>query len=174
MKRLTAAEVIDLAQTDKEAVQFSSRFKVFMTDKSTREIHQENRTLRLWFHNFVQDQCLFDAQAMMRALFKSDEFPRDYFSFIKRLMEFLRMFNRIRKIELEIQTLEGNELDIDHPSRYLEERRRELRLAHCYISVQHFFDVRVSRNEVSVVTNLDVITVSVGSSVNSPSIPDDL
>lgn len=171
MKRLTDAEVIDLAQTDKEAVQFSSRFKVFMTDKSTREIHQENRTLRLWFHNFVQDQCLFDAQAMMRALFKSDEFPRDYFSFIKRLMEFLRMFNRIRKIELEIQTLEGNEMDTDHPSRYLWERWRELRLAHCYISV---FDVRVSRNEVSVVTNLDVITVPVGSWLNSHSIPDDL
>ena len=107
------------AQADKEPVQFSSRFKVFMTDKSTPEIHQENRTLNLWFHNFVQEQCLFDAQAMMRALFKSDEFPRDYFSFIKRLMEFLRMFTRIRKIELEIQSLLGNEVDSDHPSRSL-------------------------------------------------------
>ena len=41
--------------------------------------------------------------------------PEDYFSFIKRLMEFLRIFDRIRKIELEIQTLKGQQLDTDHP-----------------------------------------------------------
>ena len=31
-------------------------------------------------------------------------------------MELLRMFTRIRKIELEIQTINENNLDIDHPS----------------------------------------------------------
>jgi hypothetical protein len=43
----------------------------------------------------------------------------DYFSFIKRLMELLRMYARIRKIELEIQTINDSKLDIDHPSRFL-------------------------------------------------------
>ena len=43
----------------------------------------------------------------------------DYFSFIKRLMELLRMFTRIRKIELEIQTINQSTLDADHPSRFL-------------------------------------------------------
>jgi hypothetical protein len=32
-------------------------------------------------------------------------------------MELLRMFTRIRKIELEIQTINESTLDIDHPSR---------------------------------------------------------
>jgi hypothetical protein len=40
----------------------------------------------------------------------------DYFSFIKRLMELLRMSTRIRKIELEIETLNDNTLNNDHPS----------------------------------------------------------
>jgi hypothetical protein len=43
----------------------------------------------------------------------------DYFSFIKRLMELLRMYNRIRKIELEIQTIDESKIDVDHPSRSL-------------------------------------------------------
>ncbi|CAF2675522.1 unnamed protein product [Rotaria sp. Silwood2] len=103
------------ARSDNEPVQFSSQFKVFMTDKKTQELHQENRTLRLWFYSLTQNQCLYDANELIRSLFKSDEFPRDYFSFIKRLMELLRMFTRIRKIELEIQTLNENNLDVDHP-----------------------------------------------------------
>ncbi len=47
-----------------------------MTDKKTQELHQENRTLRLWFYNFTQTQCLYDAHELIRSLFKSDEFPR--------------------------------------------------------------------------------------------------
>ncbi len=31
-------------------------------------------------------------------------------------MELLRIFTRIRKIELEIQTINENTLDVDHPS----------------------------------------------------------
>jgi hypothetical protein len=65
-----------LAKTDNEPVQFSSQFKVFMTDKKTQELHQENRSLRLWFFNFTENQCLYDAHQLIRSLFKSDEFPR--------------------------------------------------------------------------------------------------
>ena len=64
------------AQSDSEPVQFSSRFKVFMTDKKTGEVHQENRILRLWFHDFAENQSLYEAQELMRMLLKSDEFPR--------------------------------------------------------------------------------------------------
>ena len=42
-------------------------------------------------------------------------FYLDYFSFIKRLMELLRMFSKIRKIELEIHTLNTNE----YPSMFI-------------------------------------------------------
>lgn len=64
------------ALLDREQSQFSSQFKVFMTDKKTQELHQENRLLRLWFNNLTQNQCLHDAQELMRLLLKSDEFPR--------------------------------------------------------------------------------------------------
>lgn len=64
------------AERDNEPVQFSSQFKVFMTDKQTQELHQENRTLRLWFYNLTQKQCLTDSHELIRSLFKSDEFPR--------------------------------------------------------------------------------------------------
>jgi len=74
-----------LAERDNEPVQFSSQFKVFMTDKQTQELHQENRTLRLWFYNLTQKQCLTDSHELIRSLFKSDEFPRGKrkFSFFK-------------------------------------------------------------------------------------------
>ena len=47
-----------------------------MTDKKTGEVHQENRILRLWFHDFAENQSLYEAQELMRMLLKSDEFPR--------------------------------------------------------------------------------------------------
>jgi hypothetical protein len=47
-----------------------------VTDKKTRELNQENRTLRLWFYNLTQNECLHDAHELIRSLFKSDEFPR--------------------------------------------------------------------------------------------------
>lgn len=33
-------------------------------------------------------------------------------------MELLRMFSRIRKIELEIQTLNNDSIDVDNPSMF--------------------------------------------------------
>lgn len=45
-------------------------------------------------------------------------FLQDYFSFIKRLMEALRMFTRIRKIQLEIQTIENKKVETDNPSKF--------------------------------------------------------
>jgi hypothetical protein len=50
--------------------------KIFMKDKKTQELHQENRILRLWFYNLTQNQCLYDAHELIRSLFNSDEFPR--------------------------------------------------------------------------------------------------
>lgn len=99
------------AVRENESSQFQSEFKVFVTDRQTNEIQQENRRLKFWFHQFVRN----DTEELIRLLFKSDEFPRDYFSFIKRLMEFLLMFKRIRRIELTIETLKDQRLDIDHP-----------------------------------------------------------
>ncbi|CAF4084971.1 unnamed protein product, partial [Rotaria sordida] len=94
---------------DNESHQFSTQFKVFMIDKQTKKLHQENRTLYFWFNNhFKQNQYVNDTNEFLRTLFKSNEFPRDYFSFIKRLMELLRLFSNIRKLELEIQTLIDN------------------------------------------------------------------
>ncbi|CAF3028040.1 unnamed protein product [Rotaria sp. Silwood2] len=101
-----------LIQDDNESNQFSTQFKVFMIDKQTKKLHQENRTINFWFNNhFGQNQYADDTNEFLRILFKSDEFPRDYFSFIKRLMELLRLFSSIRKLELQIQTL----IDNNHP-----------------------------------------------------------
>lgn len=47
-----------------------------MTDKKTKELHQENRILRLWFFNLTANQSLYDAHELIRLLLKSDEFPR--------------------------------------------------------------------------------------------------
>ncbi|CAF0984238.1 unnamed protein product [Adineta steineri] len=102
-------------QEENEPVEFSSRFKVFMIDKQTKKIHQENRILHFWFYDLQTDECVNETNEFMRVLLKSNEFPRDYFSFIKRLMELLRTFSIIRKIQLEIQTLTDNNLDNDHP-----------------------------------------------------------
>ena len=44
-------------------------------------------------------------------------FP-DYFSFIKRLMELVRTFPSIRRIELEIQTLTDNDQQSPSPNTF--------------------------------------------------------
>jgi hypothetical protein len=84
-----------LAQTDNEPVQFSSQFKVFMTDKKTQELNQENRIFRLWFYNFTENQCLYDAHAMLRSLFKSDEFPRGKRKFELLYFNVFKFFSRL-------------------------------------------------------------------------------
>ena len=47
-----------------------------MADRQTEELHQENRTLRLWFYEQTENECLSDAHKFIRSVFKSDEFPR--------------------------------------------------------------------------------------------------
>ena len=63
----------------------------------------------------------------------------DYFSFIKRLMELLRMFTRIRKIELEIQTINQSTLDADHPSRFFSPIFRRPRQRYISVFIQPSF-----------------------------------
>jgi hypothetical protein len=57
-------------------VEFSSQFKVFLTDKKTNKFHQENRILNFWFYNLKQTQYVNDTNEFMREIFKSDQFPR--------------------------------------------------------------------------------------------------
>ncbi|CAF3180281.1 unnamed protein product [Rotaria socialis] len=100
-----------LMQQDNELAPCSSEFKVFMIDKQTEKLHQENRILHFWFYNLTKQQSIDHTNEFLSRLFKADEFPRDYFSFIKRLMELLRLFSSIRKLQLEIQTQTNN----NHP-----------------------------------------------------------
>jgi hypothetical protein len=67
---------LSLAQEDNKPVEFSTQFKVFMTDKKTEKVHQENRILHFWFYDLEQNQYVDDTNEFMRSLFKSDEFPR--------------------------------------------------------------------------------------------------
>ncbi len=69
-------ELIWLVQEDNKPVEFSTQFKVFMTDKKTEKVHQENRILHFWFYDLEQNQYVDDTNEFMRSLFKSDEFPR--------------------------------------------------------------------------------------------------
>jgi len=68
--------ICKLAQEDNEPVDFSSQFKVFMTDKKTKALHQENRTIHFWFYNLEQNGHVDETNEFMRELFKSKEFPR--------------------------------------------------------------------------------------------------
>jgi len=65
-----------LAQEENEAVEFSTQFKVSMTDKQTKKVHQENRILNFWFYDLQQNQYVDDTNEFIQTLFKSDEFPR--------------------------------------------------------------------------------------------------
>jgi hypothetical protein len=47
-----------------------------MTDKKTKALHQENRTLDFWFYNLEQNGHVDETNEFMRELFKSKEFPR--------------------------------------------------------------------------------------------------
>jgi hypothetical protein len=68
--------ICQIAQEDNETVGFSTQFKVFMTDKQTNKVQQENRVLHFWFYDPKQSEYSDDTNEFMRVLFKPDEFPR--------------------------------------------------------------------------------------------------
>lgn len=57
-------------------MEFTSQFKVFMTDKKTKTLHQENRTLHFWFYDLKQNEYNDEINEFMRELLKSNEFPK--------------------------------------------------------------------------------------------------
>ena len=65
-----------IGEENNEPVEFSTEFKVFMTDKQTKQTHQENRVLHFWFYNLQRNEYINDTNEFMRTLFKSDQFPR--------------------------------------------------------------------------------------------------
>lgn len=80
LKKKSLNKIFLQAEFDNEPAQFTSQFKVFIIDKKTQELNQENRILRFWFYNQTQNQSLNDAHELIRTLFKSDEFPRGKFN----------------------------------------------------------------------------------------------
>lgn len=65
-----------LGQNENEAVDFSTQFRVSLTDKQTKKTHQENRVLYFWFTNAKSNQLVEDTNKFMRLLLQSDRFPR--------------------------------------------------------------------------------------------------
>ncbi len=61
---------------ENEPVDFSTEFKVFMTDKQTRKNNQENRVLHFWFHDLQRHEYMNDTNEFMKLLLKSNQFPR--------------------------------------------------------------------------------------------------
>lgn len=68
--------MINIAQENDEPVEYSTKFQVFMNDKQTKKVHQENRILHFWFYNLQEHQYVNEINEFMKLLFRTDQFPR--------------------------------------------------------------------------------------------------
>lgn len=84
----------------------SFKLKILMKHLTLAEEQQEQRVLKFWFINNDKKEHLTCSNMFFRNLFKND-FPRDYFSFLLRIMQMIKALKSIVRVKVEIEKI-GN------------------------------------------------------------------
>lgn len=82
----------------------SFKLKILMKHQSLDQEQQEQRVLKIWFINNDKKEHLNCSNMFFRNLFKQD-FPRDYFSFLLRIMQLIKVFKYITRVKVEIEKI---------------------------------------------------------------------
>ncbi|RMZ95820.1 hypothetical protein BpHYR1_017278 [Brachionus plicatilis] len=82
----------------------SFKLKVLMKHLTLAQEQQEQRVLTFWFINADKKEHLNCSNMFFRNLFKQD-FPRDYFSFLLRIMQIIKVVKSISRVKVEIEKI---------------------------------------------------------------------
>ena len=86
-----------------------------MTSNNT--INQELRILQFWFSTNSDKERLTCSNSFFHNLFKGDNFPKDYFTFLLKVMQIFKALKPISQLKIEFEKL-GNPQPISAPSKY--------------------------------------------------------
>ncbi len=75
------------------------------------------RSLKFWFYESSEEEQMGYSHDFFRILFRNDNFPKDYFTFVLRLMQLIKAFTPIKQLKLEIEKV-GQPLPVGSTSKF--------------------------------------------------------
>jgi hypothetical protein len=90
-----------LVNPDKSDLSF--KLKVYMRHASRPEMQQEQRTLQFWFSTESERERMNYSNSFFHNLFKGENFPKDYFNFLLKVMQIFKALKPIVQLRVEIE-----------------------------------------------------------------------
>lgn len=142
------------ASLSREPCHLSFKLNVYMRRSSNSEIQQETRCLEFWFIPSTEEERMSYSHNFFQILFR-DNFPKDYFTFILRLMQLLRAFSPIKKLKLDIATI-GTPLPLGSPIKQKDPKQFETIVSEKILELlERAFPNTVSVDELARLTECD-------------------
>ncbi|CAF0740040.1 unnamed protein product [Brachionus calyciflorus] len=83
----------------------SFKLKILMKHATLPQVQQEKRELKFWFMTKDEKERIKMANMFFKNLFKGDDFPKDYFLFLLRIMQIVKALKPIARIKIEIEKI---------------------------------------------------------------------
>ena len=81
------------------------KLTAFMRNLAKNEVQREQRTLEFWFGTNVESERFDCSNAFFRSLFETDNFPKDYFMFLLRIMLIVKELKPISSLKVSIEKI---------------------------------------------------------------------
>jgi hypothetical protein len=93
------------------------KLNVYMKNTSRSEMQHEVRTIQFWFATNSEKERMTYSNSFFHNLFKGDNFPKDYFMFLLRIMQIFKALKAIQQLKIEIEQT-GQTQPPSSPSKY--------------------------------------------------------
>ncbi len=89
-----------------EKCHLSFKLKVFMKQSGNQtNMQHEQRTIQFWFNTESQKDRMTCSNSFFHNLFKGDNFPKDYFMFLLKIMQIFKALKPISLLKIDIQKI---------------------------------------------------------------------
>lgn len=108
-----------------EKCHLSFKLKVYMRQSGQKNMQHEQRTLQFWFSTQSQKDRMTCSNSFFHNLFKGDNFPKDYFMFLLRVMQIFKALKPISLLKIDIEKIGAPQpletsMSIQDPKKYAE------------------------------------------------------
>lgn len=88
-----------------EKSHLSFKLKVYMRQSGQSEMQHEQRTLQFWFSTQSKKDRMTCSNSFFHNLFKGDNFPKDYFMFVLKVMQIFKALKPISLLKIDIEKI---------------------------------------------------------------------
>lgn len=104
-----------------EKCHLSFKLKVYMRQSGQAGVQHEQRTLRFWFSTESQKDRMTCSNSFFHNLFKGENFPKDYFAFLLKVMQIFKALKPISLLKIDIEKLGSPQAVVEKdPKEYAE------------------------------------------------------